>query len=170
MFDKLDAYNLVANLVPGAALTYAFHATGIPSPKPEDIGAFVLVAFVIGVTVNRLGSIVLDPLMRKLRLLKPKDYRSFVTSEREDKKLETIVANAGLYHTFLTAGVVFLSALLFRSTLSQLNHDLLATVLVLMGMAVFFLAFRKEDGYIHTRIDVSVARQGGNEVPTTSVS
>ena len=30
MFEKLDGYDLVANLVPGAALTYALHFSGFP--------------------------------------------------------------------------------------------------------------------------------------------
>ena len=40
MFDKLDAYNIVANLVPGAALTYALHFSKFPTPSPSDIERF----------------------------------------------------------------------------------------------------------------------------------
>ena len=68
MFDKLDAYNLVANLVPGAALTYALHHSSFPAPPPESVAAFLLAAFVAGVTVNRLGSLILDPLLRSKKL------------------------------------------------------------------------------------------------------
>lgn len=82
MFDKLDAYNLVANLVPGAALTYALHFSDFPTPSPRDLGAFLLVAFVAGVTANRLGSLILDPLLRRSKFLKPKDYRSFWSVKR----------------------------------------------------------------------------------------
>src|SRR6188768_1394693 len=110
MFDKLDAYNLVANLVPGAALTYALHSSGYPTPSPDALGGFLLAAFVVGVTTNRLGSLILDPLLRSKRIgfLHQKDYPAFVGLERDDKKLETLVANSGLYRTFLTAGVIYL--------------------------------------------------------------
>ncbi|WP_397606227.1 hypothetical protein [Sphingorhabdus sp.] len=113
MFDKLDAYNIVANLVPGAALVYALHYSGFPAPNPEKIGAFLLVAFVAGVTANRIGSLALDPLLRwkKIGFLPEKDYPAFVGLEREDEKLETLVANSGLYRTFFTAGLIYLTLL-----------------------------------------------------------
>ncbi|WP_162789215.1 MULTISPECIES: hypothetical protein [Sphingomonas] len=82
MFDKLDAYNLVANLVPGAALTYALHFAGYPTPSPDALGAFVLVAFVAGVTANRLGSLILDPVLRRLKFLKPKTTVHFSFERR----------------------------------------------------------------------------------------
>lgn len=147
MFEKLDGYDLVANLVPGAALTYA----------PTDWAAFLLVAFVAGVTSNRLGSLVLDPLLRRLRFLKPKNYDSFIVSERVDKKLEVLVANHGLYRTFFTAGVIYLALLLISHWFpSAASSDQLVFILfVLAGMAVFLFAFQKEDGYIHSRIEAA---------------
>ena len=159
MFDKLDAYNLVANLVPGAALTYALHHSSFPAPPPESVAAFLLAAFVAGVTVNRLGSLILDPLLRskKLGFLRPKNYKSFVTSEREDSKLETLVANAGLYRTFLTAGIVYFGLLGFNFAANQLALDTQAKlwVLLILAMAVFLFALKKEDNYIHERLSIS---------------
>jgi hypothetical protein len=160
MFEKLDAYDVVANLVPGAALTYALHFSKFPTPAPNDWAAFLLVAFVAGVTTNRLGSLVLDPLLRRIRFLKQKNYESFVTSEKDDKKLETLVSNHGLYRTFFTAGLVYL-------TLVGLSHlfpaiaaadQIVFGLFVVAGMIVFLFAFRKEDGYIHTRIEAAKKR------------
>lgn len=155
MFDKLDAYNLVANLVPGAALTYALHFSEFPTPSPDDIGAFLLVAFVAGVTANRLGSLILDPLLRKLRFLKLKDYRSFLIREKDDQKLDALVANSGLYRTFFTAGAIYLIALMSSSATAYLTRQGLITAFVIGGMVVFLFAFKKEDGYIHSRIEAA---------------
>src|SRR5439155_16157881 len=79
-----------------------------PTPSPNDWAAFLLVAFVAGVTTNRLGSLLLDPILRAAKFLKPKNYDSFVASEKVDKKLVTLVANHGLYRTFFTAGLLYL--------------------------------------------------------------
>lgn len=154
MFDKLDAYNLVANLVPGAALTYALHYSKFPTPSPDELGAFLLVAFVAGVTSNRLGSLVLDPFLRRIRFLEVKNYDSFVTSERVDKKLETLVANHGLYRTFFTAGAIYLLLFIISRLLpgAVLPAQAVFVLFVIAGMLVFLFAFKKEDGYIHSRI------------------
>ena len=160
MFEKLDAYDVVANLVPGAALTYALHFSKFPTPAPTDWAAFLLVAFVAGVTTNRLGSLVIDPLLRRVKFLKPKKYDAFVASERTDKKLETLVANHGLYRTFFTAGLVYLvlNAVSVRFPSVATASQLVFVLFVIAGMVVFLFAFRKEDGYIHTRITAAKAR------------
>lgn len=165
MFDKLDAYNIVANLVPGAALVYALHYSGFPSPNPEKLGAFLLVAFVAGVTANRIGSLVLDPLLRwkKIGFLFEKDYPAFVGLEREDEKLDTLVANSGLYRTFFTAGLIYLMLLgtdLWLTKIDASNREIFIGFVVI-GMMVFLFALRKEDGYIKSRID-KVKKESGN--------
>lgn len=156
MFDKLDAYNLVANLVPGAALTYALHFSGFPAPQPDNLGGFLLVAFVAGVTTNRLGSLILDPFLRWKRIgfLHEKDYPGFVGLERDDGKLETLVANSGLYRTFFTAGLIYLCLIGISEGLNSLevSSETLFIAFVIIGMMVFLFAFKKEDGYIKARI------------------
>jgi hypothetical protein len=153
MFDKLDAYNLVANLVPGAALTYALHFSKFPTPPPSELGAFLLVAFVAGVTANRLGSLLLDPFLRHLGFLKPKDYRSFLMREKGDQKLDALVANSGLYRTFFTAGFLYIAALIASPLITTVSNEALFVAFVAAGMTVFLFALRKEDGYIHSRIE-----------------
>jgi hypothetical protein len=153
MFDKLDAYNLVANLVPGAALTYALHFSGFPTPPPDKLGAFLLVAFVAGVTANRMGSLLLDPLLRRWKFLKPKDYHSFLMREKGDRKLDALVANSGLYRTFFTAGIIYLAAVIAAPLVADVGIQTLLVTFVIAGMAVFLFAFKKEDSYIHSRIE-----------------
>jgi len=160
MFEKLDAYDVVANLVPGAALTYALHFSKFPTPAPENWAAFLLVSFVAGVTTNRLGSLVLDPILRRFKFLNPKNYDSFVASERNDRKLETLVANHGLYRTFFTAGIIYLALLVVSHWAPAIASadQLIFVLFVLAGMVVFLFAFRKEDGYIHARIEAAKRR------------
>lgn len=154
MFDKLDAYNLVANLVPGAALVYALNFSKFPTPSPDDLGAFLLVSFVAGVMTNRLGSLVLDPLLRNLKFLHKKDYKAFVLSQRVDPKLDTIVANTGLYRTFVAAALIFIFLLISDGLIDyfMLSGEVVFIMFVVMGLLVSLFALRKEDNYIHERI------------------
>ena len=156
MFDKLDAYNLVANLVPGAALLYALHSSGFPTPGPNDIAAFLLVSFVAGVMTNRLGSLVIDPILRhrKIGFLHPKNYKAFVASEKDDAKLETIVANTGLYRTFVTAGILYLALMILNLPIKayDISNDFVFYTFVISGIFVSAFALQKEDSYIHERI------------------
>jgi hypothetical protein len=157
MFEKLDAYDVVANLVPGAALTYALHFSKFPTPAPTDWAAFLLVAFVAGVTTNRLGSLLVDPFLRWGKFLNEKNYDDFVSSEKADSKLETLVANHGLSRTFFTAGFIYLILIGVSHWFPSLasSDQLVFVMFVIAGMIVFLFAFKKEDGYIHTRIEAA---------------
>ncbi len=157
MFDKLDAYNLIANLVPGAALVYALHFSGFPAPDPEKIGAFLLTAFVVGVATNRLGSLVLDPILRRVGFLHKKDYQAFLGSEKEDAKLETLVANSGLYRTFVTAGLVYLILLATNWVLAAVGIEgrIVFIPVIALAMVIFLFAFQKEDNYIRIRMNAA---------------
>ena len=174
MFDKLDAYNLVANLIPGAALVYALNYSDFPTPNLEEIGAFLLVSFVAGVTANRTGSLVVDPLLRgerpvffwyKWSFLRDKDYTSFVESGRDDQKLDTLVANSGLYRTFFTCGIVYLVLLALGHALEKVPNearvDWLFVTFVVTGMVIFLFALKKEDDYIAKRLNVTKCTQSG---------
>ncbi|WP_144096271.1 hypothetical protein [Croceicoccus sediminis] len=166
MFDKLDAYNLVANLVPGAALSYALHYSGYPIPSPHELGAFLLVAFVVGVTANRLGSLCLDPLLRSVSFLEKKDYDAFVTAEEKDPKLETLVANAGLYRTFFTSGFLYFFAISIDCLVPDFpkKDSILSILAIIAGMIVFLYAFRKEDGYIKSRLRAKATAAGRQSI------
>jgi hypothetical protein len=54
MFDKLDTY-ISRQFNTGCGAYYALHFSAYPTPSPADLDAFLLVAFVAGVTANRLG-------------------------------------------------------------------------------------------------------------------
>jgi hypothetical protein len=157
MFDKLDAYDLLANLIPGAALTYALHYSGFIAPPPDKLAAFLLVSFVVGVTTNRVGSIVLDPLLRAIGFLKGKNYPAFVAAEKKDPKLSTIVANHGLYRTFLAAGLLYGVFVALKCAFPRVDWSspLILLTAVLAGVVVFACALRKEDNYIHDRIEAA---------------
>jgi hypothetical protein len=157
VFDKLDAYNLVANLVPGMALTYVLSLLEFPVPRSEPILPFLLVSFVVGVATNRLGSLVFDPFLRwkRIKFLHEKDYIKFIHAEKDNHKLDNLVADSGLYRTFFTACFVLLTVVVTRYIVSSDHHqyDYVIGASTSVFMLVFLFSIKKEDSYIHSRIN-----------------
>ena len=154
MFDKFDTYNFVANLIPGALLAFGLHAAGLPVPSPQKVVAFVVVAFALGAICNRLGALVLDPALRKIKALPPKNYQAYVVASKKDAKLEVIVENANLYRTFATAGILYFVIRVGYDLSKRLNlgEYALTSIVVISSVVVFILAFRREDLYITQRL------------------
>lgn len=158
MFDKLDAYNLIANLVPGAALMFALNYLQFPTPSPTAVVPFLLISFVAGVAANRIGALVIDPFLRseKVGILHPKNYKAYLEAEKIDKKLDPLVANAGLYRTFFTSGFIIIILMIIRgiSTILHLHasRDVYLIIFIVTGMIVFLYALKREDNYIKSRL------------------
>lgn len=87
--------------------------------------------------------------------------------EKEDQKLDALVANSGLYRTFFTAGFIYLVAVIAAPVLANVPSQTLLFAFVAGGMGVFLFALRKEDGYIHSRIEADTLT---SESPTQQIT
>ena len=110
---------------------------------------------------------VLDPILRheKVKFLHPKNYKAFITSEKDDEKLDTIVANTGLYRTFVTAGILYLLLMFLNIFIRdyKISNDVVFSLFVLAGIAISAFALRKEDNYIHQRIGRALPEEGSGD-------
>jgi hypothetical protein len=154
MLDRFDAYNFVTSLIPGAALLLALGASGFPTPDLKNVIPFIVVSFALGAISNRLGSLAIDPLIRRLRLLPKKDYDSYIRASEHDRKLDAIVQNANLYRTFATAGLVYFSLLLLRKVAVAvgISQSYFAQILLAVAILIFVAAYIGQDRYISKRV------------------
>ena len=66
--DKLDSYQILSNLLPGAffvtmvKLFYGIDLTG------WNVGEIVITYYFVGFIISRFGSLVLEPLLKKVKI------------------------------------------------------------------------------------------------------
>ena len=90
LFDKLSSYNIFNYLFPG--VLFAVLANNLTSYKVLMdnilIGAFVY--YFIGLVVSRVGSLILEPLLKLVRILHFASYKDFVRASKIDGKIELL--------------------------------------------------------------------------------
>src|SRR5436190_18350950 len=90
LLDKISSYNLFNYLLPGVLFAaLADIVTSYKFVQPDLlVGAFVYYFF--GLVISRLGSLVIEPLLKALSFLHFASYEDFIAVSQKDAKLEVL--------------------------------------------------------------------------------
>ena len=101
LFNKLSAYQFVALMLPGASLlgTMKF-LFAIDIKVDENIWWFLLASYVIGIIISRIGSIVIEEMLKKFEIIENYSVTAYRIKRKEDDFVETLLCFANLYRSF----------------------------------------------------------------------
>lgn len=154
LLDKISSYNLFNYLLPG--VLFALLADGLTSYTfiQRDIVVGIFLYYFIGLVISRVGSLAIEPILKKTLFIKFTDYKDFVLASREDPILEVLSEVNNMYRTFCSL-FLLLAALKAYELLAE-RYPLLASsspyILVGSLFALFIFSYRKQTQYITKRI------------------
>lgn len=154
LLSKLSSYNLFNYFFPG--VIFAFLADGVTNYsfiQPNIVIGFFLYYF-IGLVVSRFGSLVIEPVLRKVSFIMHEDYEDFVGACKKDEKLEILLEVNNTYRTLCS--LFFLLPLLklyeFIEHIIPFLRGWRIVLIIVSLFLVFLFSFRKQTGYIIKRI------------------
>jgi len=154
LLSKLSSYNIFNYLVPGALFSIAAKRIGIVDLTDPDLATNLLTFYILGLIISRLGSLVIEPAMKKLKLVQYAPYADFIRAAQKDIKIEVLVEVSNTYRTLasaFTALMVGYAAAGFPERIGLTKPWL--TTCILAALALMFLAsYRKQSSYIKRRI------------------
>lgn len=157
LLAKLSSYNIFNYLLPGVLFALLAEKVSRHSFLQQDILLGLFLYYFIGLVISRLGSVLLEPLLRKLSFLRFAPYKDFVTAAKVDQKLDLLSEVNNTYRTLCALFATLLLLRLYDSIERQfpaLNGW--SSVLLLIFLLVLFLfAYRKQTSYITKRIDAN---------------
>lgn len=157
ILDKISSYNLFNYLFPGVVFALIVEKlTGYPLLGEDNIlNAFV--AYFIGLVVSRFGSLVVEPILRKIQLVKFVDYSEYIAASKKDSKIELFSEINNSYRTLssmLILTFLLKGWLLIEQTwvsLKAMSPYLLALSLLIM----FLYSYKKQTEYIIKRVGMN---------------
>jgi hypothetical protein len=164
LLDKLSSYNVFNYLFPGV-LFAAFVSWGTSFTLLADnivVGAFLY--YFYGLIVSRVGSLVLEPLLKRYGIVRFAQYADYVAASRTDPTLETLSEQNNTYRT-LAAMVVCVSvaAAVDRTLKLFPRATVYARILgAFLLLLLFILSYRKQTKYVVARVEANRA-SGTNE-------
>ena len=154
LIEKLSSYNIFNYLLPGIVFVALADALTSFHFMQQDIVIGVFIYYFIGLIISRLGSIVIEPILKWSRFVKFASYADFVSASREDNSLGVLSEANNMYRTFCSL-LVSLVLLKIYERLSIIFPIIgrWATELLIVGMLVLFcFSYRKQTQYITKRI------------------
>jgi hypothetical protein len=160
LLDKLTSYNLFNYLLPGIIFVVVSNAFTSFSFVQQDIilGAFLY--YFIGLVISRIGSLVVEPVLKRLLFVRFSDYTEFISASKTDTKLNLLSEANNMYRTFCS--LFFLILLLKgyeRMTYTFPIVGKWGSMALIIGLLVMFLfSYRKQTLYITKRIKATIKK------------
>lgn len=155
LIKKITAYDLLSNLIPGVVTAFFYDRLLLDDALFAQNIVFVLVAcYAFGVVGSRVGSLILEPAMKKLGFIRRGAYSRFVRAQRRDDKLDMLVTVSNMYRAFAGSALLSLLAFACSAVPREYRSVLVVTALALL-FVLFIAAWRKQERYVAKRIDAN---------------
>jgi hypothetical protein len=156
IFEKISSYNIFNYLLPGILFPIICKlGIGINLVLDNNfLGVFLY--YFIGMVISRIGSVIVEPILKRVNFLKFSDYKKFIQACRIDAKIELLSEVNNTYRTLLSMLLLLLILKLYKYYNSIYWHfsrkDSFIVALVFL-IILFLFSYRKQTDYIRKRVE-----------------
>ncbi len=153
LLDKLSNYNLFNYLIPGTIFVIILKEITHYDFTQENnvLGAFLY--YFIGLVISRFGSLIVEGLIDKTKIIKKVHYGHYVDATKKDSKIELFSEVNNMYRTFIATFLLLL--IMWGYDAADVNYgfsDSSSTIVLILSMVVlFFFSHKKQTGFIVKR-------------------
>lgn len=157
LFEKISSYNLFNYLFPG--IVFVILAKGLTKYSFIQLNIIIGLFFYyfIGLVISRIGSLIIEPILKYISFIHFVDYRKFVAASKEDGKLEILSEVNNIYRTLCSTFLLLIILKLFEKVegICPSISDWRAPLLLIALLILFLLSYRKQTEYITKRIQAN---------------
>lgn len=157
VLNKITSYKLFNYLLPGILFVVLLETVTSYSLIQESLVFGAIVYYFAGLVISRLGSLIIEPVLKIISFLKFAPYKDFVSAAKSDSKIDVLLEENNMYRSFVSMLVLLL--LLKAYELSALTIPILnqygSYILIVLLLIMFLFSYRKQTGYINKRIEAN---------------
>ena len=146
LLEKLSSYNIFNYLLPGILFAVVADKFLAYPFLQQDIVTGAFVYYFIGLVISRFGSLVVEPILKKIKFLEFAEYKDFVIASKNDPKIEIFSEANNTYRTLCSMS--FLLLILWIYKIFQSLHPALNSwssfVLIGLLLVMFLFSYRKQ--------------------------
>jgi hypothetical protein len=114
LLRKLETYRIFNYLLPGAIFIFACEIIGIYKFDDQNLLVSAFIAYFLGMTISRIGSLIFEKALEKVGFVKRSSYDDFVVAEKTDEKISKLLEEANTYRTILATILAISVAILAK--------------------------------------------------------
>ena len=124
----------------------------------DNIFISIFIYYFLGLVISRVGSLIIKPLLWKLKVLNKKDSSEcvdFYKAEKKDEKIKILFTDYNMYRNFIATFFLLLVSKFAYAVKNWLNINstIICTILFIFLLVLFVISYKKQLGYIHSRIE-----------------
>ena len=157
LIEKITRYNLFNHLLPGVVfMLISSYIFGFNIEKLSGFGAMfaLFFAYFLGTVISRIGSILIEPILKWIGFVKFAEYDDFLSAAKVDTKIDKLSEENNVYRTYIAVFIILLLLVIVKSLVihySLNNNQVMAAGLFLL-FVLFLFSYRKQTWYIRKRI------------------
>ncbi len=155
-FEKITRYNLFNYLLPGMIFVIFISQTTnlkLIEISSTNIVVLLFLAYFLGTIISRLGSLFIEPALKKIKFVKFVEYGKYLKVLKDDNKLDDLSQENNTYRTYIS---LFLTVLIINLVLYLLNYfsidienkEIFISIFLLL---LFLFSYKKQTKYIKNR-------------------
>jgi hypothetical protein len=154
LLNKISSYNLFNYLLPGVLFAVMASKLTHYSFLGYEVVVAAFLYYFIGLVVSRFGSLIVEPVLKSVGLVKFADYASFIAASKKDPKVELLSEVNNTYRTLCSLFVLLLLLKLYErlSVRWLLLERFHVIILALLLFVTFVFAYRKQTEFVKKRI------------------
>ena len=145
ILNKLSSYNIFNYLLPGTLFAAAGDTyTSFPFIQ-ENLFVAGFAYYFFGLVISRIGSLMVEPALKKFECVEFSDYPNYVTACQSDKTIEQLSEANNIYRTLISL-MLFIGATIGIDRLGVVYPQLAAFggyLLFAALLALFLFSYRK---------------------------
>lgn len=154
LLDKLTSYNIFNYLLPGIVFSILVETFTSFHLIQKDIILGVFLYYFIGLIISRIGSIIIEPILKSIKFVRFANYPEFVAASKNDEKLLILSESNNMYRTFCSLFLLLILLKVYERVslyLPQIHKwDIEITIIGLLILFIF--SYRKQTNYITKRV------------------
>lgn len=165
LINKLSSYNIFNYLFPGVVFVVIVEYLTMFSLIQENILLGLFLYYFIGLAISRIGSIVVEPILKHTKLLHTAHYSDYIKASKIDDKIDLLSENNNMYRTLCSSFLLLILIRIFELIVNvfPVLSNWVAETLVMSLFVLFLLSFKKQTQYITKRIELCLRKDDLHE-------
>ena len=155
ILSKISTYNIFNYLLPGTLFATIGDALTSYRFVQDDIIIGLFLYYFLGLVISRVGSLLIEPFLKKIKFVRFADYHRYVVASKEDLKIDELSETNNTYRTLCALFVCLLVLISFEKAVElcpRLN-DFGPYILGIGLFLMFLFSYRKQTAYVVKRVD-----------------
>lgn len=151
IIEKIEIYHFINYLLPGTIFVAIFNKICGNEFIASNVIIAVIEYYFVGLILSRIGSVILQPIFKKVKLIKYADYNKYIDTSKSDNKLEILQREANQYRTYIATFVVLTAV---QAYICFINKNFSVLLIVFVSLVILFiLSYKKQIKFIVDRVE-----------------